>query len=83
MYNEYVVIILIGKPSLYLLVSTGGGNDVVMYSYVRNEKNEKEALDKIQELVDKNLRIGFRYEEIGPDDKIVEGRIRLGFVKKA
>lgn len=54
-----------------------------MYSYVRNEKNEKEALDKIQELVDKNLRIGFRYEEIGPDDKIVEGRIRLGFVKKA
>ena len=65
---------------IYLLISAG---DVEHTSLISHSWDmQKELLDKIEDFIHANGNDGIRYEEIGPEDQIVEGRIKIGFVKK-
>ena len=65
---------------IYLLVSTGDVDNITVVPY--DWSIEEELLDKLQEMALSNEKLGFRYEEIDPSDSILEGKIRIGFVKK-
>lgn len=66
--------------TIYFLVSTGNADDVTLFSYDRSV--EHDILGKIQEMIKKNEEVGYYYKELDPSDKILEGNIKIGFVKK-
>ena len=65
---------------IYLFVSAGSEENITLVPY--DWSIEEELREKLQEMAETNRKLGFRYEEIDPSDKILEGNIRIGFVKK-
>lgn len=66
--------------TIYLLVSTGNAEAISLFSYDRSVLHD--ALDKLQEMIRHNEEEGSYYKEIEPSDTILEGNIKIGFVKK-